>query len=166
MSDKRKTTRKKRTGHYLEKKLSIIHNKMKNERKTLDDLATKYGCERSTVSKILKRRNEIIKINELTPNKSRIRNQKGEIYLVEQALLKWFLSARAKNLPISQVILQSKAVEFFILFQKNPQIKLPPKFEASRGWLTRFQERNNLSFKTEIGKKVHLSTKMLYPGQD
>ena len=69
---------------------------MKDQRNTLDDLANEYGFKRSTVSKILKRRNEIIKINELTPNKGRIRNQKGEFDLVEQSLLNGFYQLELK----------------------------------------------------------------------
>ena len=31
---------------------------------------------------------------------------------------------------------------------------MPSKFEASLCWLTRYQERNNLSLKTEIGECI------------
>ena len=60
-------------------------------------------------------------------------------------IYKWFLSAREQNVPVNGIILKEKAV----FFAKELNIK---DFQAFNSWLERWKTRNNISFKTVVGK--------------
>ncbi|GBL54409.1 Tigger transposable element-derived protein 6 [Araneus ventricosus] len=54
--------------------------------------------------------------------------------------MKWLRSARAKNIPVSGVLLQAKAREL------GESLGLET-FKVSNGWLEKFRTRHNISFK-------------------
>ena len=69
---------------------------------------------------------------------------------MEEALHKWFQSLRTQNIPVSQDVLREKAVIFYNKARENgAQL---PKFEASKGWLEKFQKRYNISSKIITGE--------------
>ncbi|CAC5416811.1 Tigger transposable element-derived protein 4 [Mytilus coruscus] len=59
---------------------------------------------------------------------------------IEHALLKWFTSVRDQILPISGPMLTTKAEEFAKRLDH-------PEFKCSNGWLDRFKDRHNITFK-------------------
>ena len=61
---------------------------------------------------------------------------------LKEALYKWFQSLRSRNVPVSQDILKTKAIEFYNR----------ANFEASNGWLEKFQKRYNISSKCITGE--------------
>ena len=69
---------------------------------------------------------------------------------MEEALYKWFQSLRTQNIPVSQDVLREKAVIFYNKVRENG-VQLP-KFEASKGWLEKFQKRYNISSKIITGE--------------
>ncbi|GBM99409.1 Tigger transposable element-derived protein 6 [Araneus ventricosus] len=64
--------------------------------------------------------------------------------------MKWFRSARARNIPISGVLLQGKVGESLGL----------ETFKASNGWLEKFRTRHNISLKHICGEE-----KFLHPNE-
>ncbi|GBM29117.1 Tigger transposable element-derived protein 6 [Araneus ventricosus] len=60
--------------------------------------------------------------------------------------MKWFCSARAKNIPVNGVLLQEKAKEI------GESLGLET-FKASNGWLEKFRTRHNISFKQICGEE-------------
>ena len=86
--------RKKRTCLSLSDKEAIIKAR-KDTNKTIDGLAQQYKkIDHSTVTKILKNQDEIVKeLQELPTQKSKkvCTIQQGKFELVEKVLLKWFI---------------------------------------------------------------------------
>ncbi|GBO38468.1 Tigger transposable element-derived protein 6 [Araneus ventricosus] len=65
---------------------------------------------------------------------------------IDEVLMKWFRSARAKNIPVSDVLLQEKAREL------GESMGLET-FKASNGWMEKFRTRHNISFKQICGEE-------------
>ncbi|GBM73955.1 hypothetical protein AVEN_29617-1 [Araneus ventricosus] len=72
--------------------------------------------------------------------------RKTETSEIDEVLMKWFRSARAKNIPVSDVLLQEKAREV------GESLRLET-FKASNGWLEKFRTRHNISFKQICGEE-------------
>ena len=84
-----KKIRKLRKNVDLKTKLLISGEKIKNN-KSLDDIAAQFGLERSTISKIVKSRdNTIQKVEEGKVKVDAKRIQKGRFSLVESVLMGW-----------------------------------------------------------------------------
>ena len=71
---------------------------------------------------------------------------------VEKALLKWFTNVRDQNLPVSGPMLVTKAEEFAKRLNH-------PDFKCSIGWLDRFKERHNITFKKICGEAKSVDDK-------
>ncbi|GBM51884.1 hypothetical protein AVEN_186175-1 [Araneus ventricosus] len=78
--------------------------------------------------------------------------RKTEISEIDEVLMKWFCSARAKNIPVSGVSLQEKAREL------GESLGLET-FKASNGWLEKFRTRHNISFKHISGEEKSVNPK-------
>ncbi|GBM73643.1 hypothetical protein AVEN_195936-1 [Araneus ventricosus] len=65
---------------------------------------------------------------------------------IDEVLMKWFRPARAKNIPVSGVLLQEKAREL------GESLGLET-FKASNGWLEKFRTCHNISFKQICGEE-------------
>ncbi|GBL80124.1 Tigger transposable element-derived protein 6 [Araneus ventricosus] len=59
---------------------------------------------------------------------------------INEALIEWFKSARAKNIPISGALMKQKAMEIADALGTKD-------FCASNGWLHKFRVRNNVVFR-------------------
>ncbi|GBN61852.1 Tigger transposable element-derived protein 6, partial [Araneus ventricosus] len=66
--------------------------------------------------------------------------------------MKWFRSARAKNIPVSGVLLQEKAREL------GESLGLET-FKASNVWMEIFRTRHNISFKQICGEEKSVNPK-------
>lgn len=64
---------------------------------------------------------------------------------IDQCVTNWFKQARDKNIPISGTLVRAEAKEFAIALEKT-------NFKASTGWLDRFKNRKEISFKTVSGE--------------
>ena len=79
-------------------------------------------------------------------NKSKHRRLKqGAFANLDDLTFKWLLTVRSKNVVVSASILKIKAKELV----EKISIK---GFQASDGWLDRWKNRNNVSFKTVYGE--------------
>ncbi|XP_029654513.1 tigger transposable element-derived protein 4-like [Octopus sinensis] len=79
-------------------------------------------------------------------NLSRKRRRDGKEKNVETALSVWFAQTRTKNVPINGNILTHKATSFAKTMKMDD-------FIPTSGWLQRWKERNNISFKRIYGEK-------------
>ncbi|GBL77384.1 hypothetical protein AVEN_233348-1 [Araneus ventricosus] len=69
---------------------------------------------------------------------------------INEIVWEWFVDARARNLPISEPILQAQAKDIAEKLGKTG-------FPASNGWLESFRERHGMSFKGVCGKAGNVS---------
>ncbi|XP_025409934.1 tigger transposable element-derived protein 6-like [Sipha flava] len=74
--------------------------------------------------------------------------------LVDKVTFEWFCRARSYNLPVSGPLLQEKALEVV------NEVGLE-NFKASNGWLEKFRERHNISFKNICGEGNSVDTSVV-----
>ncbi|KAG0445104.1 hypothetical protein HPB47_023055, partial [Ixodes persulcatus] len=107
-------TTKQRQALPLSDKVDIIRRVERGEKKS--DVAATFKIARSTLSTILKNKSTIKNQARERPNADSKRIRKPAYDEVEKALYQWFLDIRARNLPVSGSMLQSKARNFaFVL---------------------------------------------------
>ncbi|KAH6923741.1 hypothetical protein HPB50_005812 [Hyalomma asiaticum] len=105
------------------------------------ELVKKYGVSKSTISTILKNKDKIISADANSTDRKHLR--RATYADVEEALLKWFIDARARNIPISGPMMLAKARDFaFLLYF--------PDFCSGNGWLHRFKVRHGNVFKSIV----------------
>ncbi|XP_060077937.1 tigger transposable element-derived protein 4-like [Ylistrum balloti] len=118
-----------------------IENGIKNKA-----VANKYGVPQNTLSTWVKNKVSIKeKFLAADIGSSRKRDKKAKFPELENALIKWFAQVRSQNIPLSGEVVKLKAKEFATKLGLSD-------FESSTGWLDRFKERNNLSFKKVCGE--------------
>ena len=66
------------------------------------------------------------------------RHRSAQYADMHSALFIWLTNARAQNIPISEEILKTKAIQFGEEMGIN-------EFSYSNGWLTRFKSRHGIS---------------------
>ncbi|GBN98087.1 hypothetical protein AVEN_146456-1 [Araneus ventricosus] len=121
----------------LEQRIEILrqHENGKSARK----LAALFYCGRTQINKIIKEKDLILK--EYEDFKLRgVKRMKHERHVdINEAVLEWFKTVRAKQIPVSGPMIQHKAKELAdVLGIEN--------FSTSIGWLDRFRMRNNITF--------------------
>jgi hypothetical protein len=143
-------TPRKRKQLTIDQKCEIIQA-VEKKTKSKTEIAKNYGINPSTLTEILKRKDSIITASQsgdFSPKRKRIRLGVHED--VENALYKWFISARDKNVPISGDILMKKA-DFFA---KELGIS---DFKASSGFIDRFKTRRGIVCKVVCGESAGVS---------
>ena len=103
-------------------------------------------CSQSTVSKILKNKDAILREADNNKPRSRKRRRSGKSEDVEEALYTWFVDVRAKDAPVTSAVLEEKANHLAGLLGK-------PDFKATNGWLCRWKSRHGIKFKKTHGEK-------------
>lgn len=139
----------------LNDKLKLINDYNKGAR--VFELSEKYKLKASTVSTIIKYKENFIKraekFNNLTKRKS-IKN--GEFPRMERKLYYWFVRQRKLHIPISGAILQHQA-------KKIHKKLYGGRFNASYGWLTRFKKRFGIRLLKHSGEKLSSNTEHVDP---
>ena len=110
-------------------------------------VAGKYGLARSTTSTWFLPANKvdiIAAFSSETINKDRKNAKAGKYADLNKAFFKWFMPARSSNKSMCGLALQEKTTD---LAKKKKQLEIA-NFEASTGWVDRWEERNNVKFKT------------------
>ena len=144
--------RKQRRNLSLEDKINIIKRKEADVRLSDEKLANELGVDRSTISGILRKKEKLLQLHANAKNSDlkKLRIRVARFPSLEEALYKWFQSLRSRNVPVSQDILKNKAIEFYNRAKENgAQL---PNFEASNGWLEKFQNRYDISSKCITGE--------------
>ena len=134
------------TSLALKEKLQIVDN-LERKKKTQASICRELGLPKSTVTTIWSDRDRIKAAAESGSsswNRKKLHPAKYED--IDEAVYRWFCQAREKNIPISAAILKAKAVKYALSFGVND-------FACSNGWIDRYKQRHDLSFKTIIGEK-------------
>lgn len=140
----------------LKEKLKIVEDHRKGIR--LVELCRRYGLHKSTVSTILKSKENLLKNFEETNFGSRNRKaiKSGEFPRMEKALYKWFLGQRHRYIPVTGAILQHKAKEIHKRYYDGD-------FNASHGWLTRYKKRFGIRLLKQSGEKLSSNLQEVEP---
>ena len=98
------------------------------------------------VSQLVNAKQKFLKeIKSATPvNTEMIRKQNSLIADMEKVLVVWIEDQANHSFPLSQNLIQNKALTLFNYMKAGRMMKLQKKFEESRGWLMKFKESSHL----------------------
>ena len=141
---------------YVHKILREKCQSLKNLEKGLSnkDVAAKYDVPTNTLSTWVKGEEKLFAALEKGNNVKRQKLRTWNHETLETTVFKWFLSLRSQNVPLSGAIIQEKASQYV----KELSIE---NFKASDGWLRRWKERNNVTFKTISGESNSVTPEMV-----
>lgn len=117
--------------------------------KTPESLATKYNVCVSTIYRIRSNQSQIVEAAKTHHSQKRVRLQRYDE--IDKYLIEWFEQARARNLIISDGILQAQALSFGRRMNATD-------FKASSSWIRGFKKRHgirSLSLQGEAGSVDH-----------
>lgn len=123
-------------------KVEIIRLKEKTK-KTDSEIADIFNVDRSTVTKIVKKKDIYLNLEGSNRKKSRI--QKAPFFLVEESLYQWYRAALTSNINITHNLIREKALFFYNKLKEDNEMKAP--FEASESWINNFLNRYDISIK-------------------
>ena len=89
-------------------------------------------------------------------NTKRQRLRAGSYEKLDQAIFKWLLTVRSRDVAVSALILKTKAIDF----AEKMSIE---NFHASDGWLDHWKKRYNVSFKKISGEGNACTDEMTAP---
>ncbi|XP_056404193.1 tigger transposable element-derived protein 3-like [Hyla sarda] len=135
-------TYKKRRDSTLAEKVKILEL-LQQPKASQSSVARNMGLSQSTISRVMKKREEILERWNHNENPSRKRNRPFKHAKVDEALLEWLLFAKANKFPISGPILMRQAETI------AKEIGCP-QFKPSNGWLWRWKERYRLFYRAEV----------------
>lgn len=124
----------KRVDLNLTEKVKIIELRENNV--SLNKILDEFKCGKSVVYKIMKDKDKILNLWMAGNNGNRKRKLRitGNEQ-INEAVWEWFVSARAKNVPLSGPLLQAEALRVAAKLQIST-------FKASSGWLDSFKTRH------------------------
>ena len=122
----------------LEKKVEIIKHTQSNSGLSLRSLEILFGCGKTQIGKILKNKESILASYQSNAAGSRVHTiskaRNSEYSEINDALYKWFVLARSKNIPVGGPQLIEKAKMIATTLGK-------PEFKGSQGWLEKWKKR-------------------------
>ncbi|GBN94626.1 Tigger transposable element-derived protein 4 [Araneus ventricosus] len=125
------------------------HEKGNSERK----LADIFGSGKTQINTILKDKITILKEWENFKFRDVKRMRMEKFPEINEALIEWFKSARAKNIPISGALMKQKAMEIADALGTKD-------FYTGNGWLNKFRLRNNVVFRALCGESADVDEKL------
>lgn len=130
--------RKQRLFNVDRKAICIYHQDNPNARQ--EDIAARYGVERSTISKILKNKTKWMNVPE-DEDMRVAKHRPSKFPEVEEALVEWLLQMKQQqqNTLLSDNLIRTKAKE------TARSLQIPDeRFKASSGWVENFKHRHNI----------------------
>ncbi|GBN08461.1 Tigger transposable element-derived protein 6 [Araneus ventricosus] len=131
----------------LEQRIEILRQYEKG--KSVRKLAELFFCGRTQINKIITEKD--LSLKEYEDFKFRgVKRMRHEKYVnINEAVLEWFKTVRAKKILVSGSMIQHKAKELAdALGIEN--------FSARNGWLDRFRIRNNITFRSLSDEAAYL----------
>ncbi|XP_066467614.1 tigger transposable element-derived protein 1 [Tiliqua scincoides] len=140
-------TKAKRTHNVLtlQEKLDLI--KLNEQGMSHANIGRKLGIPRTTVTTILKNKAKVLEeIKNATPVHTKlIRKRHSLISEMEKVLNLWIQDQISHNIPLSQGLIQAKALTLFNAMKaEKGEASAEETFGASRGWYDNFKKRSNL----------------------
>ena len=149
----RKGVKRKLDNKSLEMKYEVLMEVEKGSR-SKKQIADHYGLAQSTLSTWLKKADDIKNAflnGDFSAKRKKLRTAGHPE--VEEALLKWFKTARDNNIPLSGPFMMQRAGEL------AEKLGVPAgEFKCSNGWLDRFKDRHGISFKRICGEENSVDT--------
>ena len=99
--------------------------------KTKSQVAAKYGIPKSTLSTWLKNKDKVYEATTKGSNSKRQRLRQGTFANLGQAMFKWLLVVRSRDVAVLALVFKTKATEF----AEKMNVE---NFKASDGWLDRW----------------------------
>ncbi|CAE1156604.1 unnamed protein product [Acanthosepion pharaonis] len=141
----------------ISEQLELIDD-VKVKKLKLAAAAKKYGIGYSTAAKILKKEDDLRSCMQMNGNTNRKRKRQSVHKDVNEALTQWFTQACAHGATVvnealtqwfTQASVHGATVADHVIRQKASQLalNLEVDFEPSNGWLMRWKQANNVSFK-------------------
>lgn len=128
--------RKQRLFNVDRKAICVYHQENPNARQ--EDIAARYGVERSTISKILKHKTKWMNVPE--DDDMRVaKHRPSKFPEVEEELVNWLVQMKQQNTLLTDALIRNKAKET----ARNLQIP-EERFKASSGWVENFKHRHNI----------------------
>ncbi|THH20539.1 hypothetical protein EW146_g842 [Bondarzewia mesenterica] len=128
--------RKQRLYNIDRKMICIFHQQNPTMRQ--EDIALKYGVERSTISKIIKQKNKWLSVVENEEHRV-AKHRPSKFPEIESELVKWLVECRDRKVVLSDAVIRSKAKEV------AKALQIPDdKFKASSGWVENFKHRHGI----------------------
>ena len=78
-------------------------------------------------------------------NSSRKKLKKSDNKDLDEAVFTWFKNVRSNNIPVNGIIIKEKGLRL----AKSLELK---DFRASDGWLDKWKQRHNVTFKAVSGE--------------
>lgn len=139
MSKELERPRKKRMHLTMKSKQEMCQRKQADPSLTLDQLSEEYSCDRSTVSKILKAKDEWLSKEFTDREAEATANRPVKFTQLEDALSIWTRRVFSRNIVLTDGLLQIKARKFAELLGISED-----DFKASHGWIDRFKKRHDI----------------------
>ena len=121
----------------LKRKVEVINHANKNSLHSSRKIVEVFGCGRTQIQGILKKKEDILREYEANAPASRKRHRGTEFSDVNEAMYTWYTLARERNVPVSGPMLQEEAR--IIAEQMDHH-----QFKASNGSLESFKKRHNI----------------------
>ena len=133
-------------------------SKMKRSRRRQAEITSccKVWHTQKTLSTWIKNKDKIFEAAKKGMNTKRQRLRAGSYEKLDQAVFKWLLTVRSRDVAVSPLILKTKAIDF----AEKMSIE---NFHASDGWLDRWKKRYNVSFKKIYGEGNAYTDEMAAP---
>uniref|UniRef100_A0A8C4XHT4 HTH CENPB-type domain-containing protein n=1 Tax=Erpetoichthys calabaricus TaxID=27687 RepID=A0A8C4XHT4_ERPCA len=132
----------------IAEKVTVIRAIEKGDKKKVE-IAKQSGILTSTLSTFLKEKEKILKLYSEKSCGHQKRMRECEYPVIEQCVLKWFVQARDRNVPIDGKLLQVKAEDFAKELSHS-------EFKASNGWLDKFKKRHGIVFNRLCGESAQV----------
>ena len=123
----------------MKSKQEICQRKQADPTLNLDQLSEEYGCDKSTISKILKSKNEWLSMQLTKLEEEKKINRPAKFTQLETALSIWTQRLFSKNGMLTDGLLQLQAKKFAELLDISEV-----DFKASHGWLDQFKKRHDI----------------------